>query len=83
MALLTEIANRAQVNFELVQIETGARPMALSTGKVDAIFWTKNLICGVCSEEREEKIDGTLVTEIYFADYAASLVPKSDKYSQH
>jgi ABC-type amino acid transport substrate-binding protein len=79
IALLTEIANRAQVNIELVQIETGSRPMALSSGKVDAVFWTKSRICGVCSEERAEKIDGTLVTESYFADYAASLVLKSEK----
>jgi polar amino acid transport system substrate-binding protein len=79
IALLTEIANRAQVNIELVQIETGARAMALSSGKVDAVFWTKSRICGVCSEERAEKIDGTLVTESYFSDYAASLVLKSEK----
>ena len=45
IALLTEIANRAQVNFELVQIETDARAMALSSGKVDAVFWTRSSTC--------------------------------------
>ena len=40
IALLTEIANCAQVNIELVQIETGARAMVLSTDKVDAVFWS-------------------------------------------
>ena len=79
IALLTEIANRAQVNFELVQIETGARAMALSSGKVDVVFWTKSATCTVCNSAATEKIDGTLVTESYFTDYAATLVLKSDK----
>ena len=79
IALLTEIANRAQVNFELVQIETGARAMALSSGKVDVVFWTKSATCTVCNATATEKIDGTLVTESYFTDYAATLVLKSDK----
>ena len=79
IALLTEIANRAQVNFELVQIETASRPMALSSGKVDAVFWTKSMKCTVCGAEGAEEVEGTLVTESYFADYAASLVLKSDK----
>ena len=79
IALLTEIANRAQVNIELVQIETGARAMALSSGKVDVVFWTKSATCTVCNSTATEKIDGTLVTESYFTDYAATLVLKSDK----
>ena len=79
IALLAEIANRAQVNFELIQIETGARAMALSSGKVDVVFWTKSATCTVCNATATEKIDGTLVTESYFTDYAANLVLKSDK----
>lgn len=79
IALLTEIANRAQVNFEFIQIETGSRPMALSSGKVDAVFWTKGIACAVCRAEGAEKIDGTLVTESYFSDYAAVITLKSDK----
>ena len=79
IALLTEIANRAQVNFELVQIETGSRPMALSSGKVDAVFWSKSITCTVCNSTATEKIDGTLVTESYFSDYVAGIGLKSDK----
>ena len=79
IALLTEIANRAQVNIELVQIETGARPMALSSGKVDAVFWSKSISCTVCGAEAAEKIEGTLVTESYFSDYVAGIGLKSDK----
>ena len=79
IALLAEIANRAQVNIELVQIETGARAMALSSGKVDAVFWTKSMKCTVCGSEGAEKVEGALVTESYFSDYAAEIKLKSDK----
>jgi ABC-type amino acid transport substrate-binding protein len=79
IALLAEIANRAQVNFELIQIETGARAMALSSGKVDAVFWTKSATCTVCNATATEKIDGTVVTESYFSDNAASVCLKNDK----
>ena len=79
IALLTEIANRAQVNFELVQIESGSRPMALSSGKVDAVFWTKGVYCLECKELRTEDVQGTLVTESYFADAPAAIKLKSDK----
>ena len=79
IALLTEIANRAQINIELVQIETGARPMALSAGTVDAVFWTKGLTCKECNETWTENIEGTLVTESYFVEQQAIVVPQSDK----
>ena len=79
IALLTEIANRAQVNFELVQIETGARAMALSSGKVDAVFWTRSVTCKECNKTFAENIEGTLVTESYFVEQQAFVIPKSDK----
>ena len=79
IALLTEIANRAQVNIELVHIEADARAMALSSNKVDAVFWTKSATCTVCNATATEKIDGTIVTESYYSDYTASIRLKSDK----
>jgi ABC-type amino acid transport substrate-binding protein len=79
IALLTEIANRAQVNIEIDQIESGARPMALSSGKVDVVFWTKNVTCLEHNESWAEKVEGTLVTESYFSDYAAIIKLKDNK----
>ena len=79
IALLTEIANRAQVNFELVQIETGARAISLSSNKVDAVFWTKSMKCTVCGAEGAEEVEGTLVTESYFSDYVTPINLKSEK----
>ena len=79
IALLTEIANRAKVNFELVQIETGARAMALSTDKVDAVFWSKSMTCSLCGTARTEMPEGTIITEVYFSDATAEIKLKSDK----
>lgn len=79
IALLTEIANRAKVNFEFVQIETGARAMTLSNDKVDAVFWSKSLTCNECGKTRTEMPEGTITTEIYFSDATAEVTLKSEK----
>ena len=80
IALLTEIANRAQVNIDLVQIDSAARATALSTEKVDAVFWSKSVSCDSCDNAVfAEEIEGTLVTETYFSAAAAVLMSKSEK----
>ena len=38
-AVLAEISNRINKNFELVSIESAARASALSSGAVDVVFW--------------------------------------------
>lgn len=79
VALLSEIANRAKVNFELVQIETGARALALSTGKVDAVFWTKSSTCELCGTTITEKTEDVLLTESYFSESACLVNCKSQQ----
>lgn len=37
-AFLAELANRVKVNFELVPMDSGARPLAIAKGRVDALF---------------------------------------------
>ncbi len=37
-AFLAELANRVKVNFELVPMDSGARPLAIAKGHVDALF---------------------------------------------
>lgn len=76
IALLSEIANRAHVNFKLVQTESGARPLALSSGKVDAIFWTRNVSCVDCNVTWSEAIDNTLITESYITQPAIDIMLK-------
>ena len=79
IAFLTEIANRAKVNFELVKVDSGARATALSTGKVDAVFWTKGFVCSNCDKSFAEEIDGTVITENYFSSPAGLVMLKSEK----
>ena len=38
-AILAEIARRLKINIELVSITSGARAAALSSGRVDGVFW--------------------------------------------
>ena len=38
-AMLAEIARRLKINIELVNITAGARSAALSSGRVDGVFW--------------------------------------------
>ena len=76
IALLTEIANRAQVNFELVQMDGGARPLALATGKVDAAFWTRSTTCVDCGVTWGEAIAHTMITESYLTQPAVDILMK-------
>lgn len=71
VALLTEISKIAEVNFEIVVVDTAARMTALSTGVVDALFWMTTYGCQLCDETITAAPKGTLATEIYFADYVA------------
>ena len=41
-AFLAELSNRMDVRFELVNISSSARAIALSSGEVDALFWTRS-----------------------------------------
>ena len=40
-AVLAEISRRTGKNIELVSIDSGARSIALSQGKVDVVFWSR------------------------------------------
>ncbi|MEE1199616.1 MAG: transporter substrate-binding domain-containing protein [Christensenellales bacterium] len=76
VALLSEIANIAQVNFEIVQVDTDARLTALASGAADAVFW----VATVESVDFEGVVDtvpeGTFMTEDYFSEEVTYLVLK-------
>ncbi len=42
-AFLAELSARIGVNFELVSVDSSARSVALSSGVVDALFWTRGV----------------------------------------
>ena len=66
-ALLAEISKRIGKNIELVQIDSGARAAALTSGQVDVIFWVV-----VPEDDSRPKNfdtpDGVSVTSPYYRD---------------
>ena len=66
-ALLAEISKRAKTNIELVQVDSGARAAALTSGQVDVIFW----VVVPEDDSRPKNIDtpeGVTVTAPYYRD---------------
>lgn len=67
-AVLAEISKRIEKNFLLVPIDSGDRAEALTSGKVDVIFWES-----VPQEQKNipavfDKPEGTILTKPYFSD---------------
>jgi len=50
IALLSAIAEQAQINIELVSANAGSRAMMITSGKADAVFW-----CTGCDSDSENK----------------------------
>ena len=70
MALLAEIAKKTNINIEVVQVDTGARAAALTSGRADVIFWVNTNSCSVHGEiEKGADIpERTITTEPYFSE---------------
>ena len=67
-AVLAEISKRVNKNIELVQVNSGARAAALTSGQVDVIFW---VIVPADDSQRPKNFDtpeGVAVTEPYYQD---------------
>lgn len=66
-AVLAEIGNRLIKNIELVQVESGARAAALSSGNVDVVFWAIVPVSEVIPAD-SDKPDGVILTDPYYKD---------------
>lgn len=62
VALMNAIAERQNVNFTFVQVEADARLSALSSEKIDVIFWYGNV------QGYESERDELLITDDYYTD---------------
>ena len=67
-ALLAEISKLVRQNFELVQIDSGARAAALTSGKVDVVFWAAVPINDTLAPPDCDKPEGVILTEPYYTD---------------
>ncbi len=74
-AFLAELSKRIKKNFELVSISTGARESALTSGRVDMLFWTRS----VYNDKGErmpfplDNFTGVAISEPYLLDSRAAL----------
>jgi len=70
MALLAEIAKKANINIEVVQVDTSARAAALTSDRADVIFWVNTNTCAVHGdiEKGSDIPEGTITTEPYFSE---------------
>ncbi len=68
-AVLAEIARRLELNIELVQVDSGARTLALSSGRADVVFWVKKHV----SSDKSEAPEGTMASEPYYTTQLCEL----------
>lgn len=62
VALMDAVAEKQNVNFTFIQVEADARLSALSSGRIDVIFWYGNV------QGYESERDDILLTDKYYTD---------------
>ena len=67
-AVLAEISKIIERNFELIQIDSGARAAALASKQVDVVFWAVMPGDNTFFPVNIDKPDGVILTEPYFSD---------------
>ncbi len=67
-AVLSAISQQLGKNFELVNIDSGARAVALTSGEVDVVFWVAVPLGETIVPDDFDKPDGVIVTAPYFTD---------------
>ena len=66
-ALLAEVAKRLNKNIEPIQIDSGARAVALAEGHIDVVFWAIIPVGGTMPEDID-KPEGVSLSAPYFHD---------------
>lgn len=70
-AVLAEISRLIGKNFEIIDIDSGARAVALTSGKVDVIFWVAVPQNDTLAPPDCDTPEGVILTEPYFTDEIA------------
>ena len=67
VAVLAEIGRRLHLNIKTIQVETGARLAALTSGRADAAFWFReNLGAGKYGYILMERPEGVIISDPYY-----------------
>ncbi|MBQ9419145.1 MAG: transporter substrate-binding domain-containing protein [Synergistaceae bacterium] len=73
-AILAEIGRRLHININLVNVETGARAVALQSGRADVVFWFQ-IFAGYDSFKQQPDIpEGVIVSTPYYGWNKAMLI---------
>jgi polar amino acid transport system substrate-binding protein len=67
-AMLAAVSQLIGKNFELVQVDSGARAIALTSKEVDVIFWVAVPLNDTLTPPNCDIPDGVIMTEPYFTD---------------
>lgn len=67
------VATRLNINIETVVIDSGARATALSSGKVDLLFWTQSIGGEGEPTDKSDIPEGTAISDPYFKTEPAIL----------
>jgi len=76
-AVLAAISQLIGKNFELVQVDSGARAVALTSKEVDVIFWVAVPETDTLAPPDCDKPEGVILTEPYFTDEIAHVKVRS------
>ena len=77
-AVLAEISRIIEKNFVLVQIDSGARAAALTSGQIDVIFWAVAPQTASAIPYDFDKPENVIFTKSYFADDVAHVRMKNE-----
>ena len=77
-AVLAEIGNRMLKNIEIVQIDSGARAVALTSNQVDVVFWAIVPVSEIIPSDTD-KPSGVILTDPYYKDKIVHMTFKEEK----
>ena len=77
-AVLAEIGNRMLKNIELVNIDSGARAVALTSKQVDIVFWAIVPVSEIIPSD-SDKPSGVILTDPYYKDKIVHIIYKEDE----
>ena len=77
-AVLAEIGNRLIKNIEIVEIDSGARAAALTSKKVDVVFWSIIPVSEIIPQD-SDKPDGVILSNPYYKDKIVHMIFKEEE----
>jgi len=75
VALLAALAEKTQINFELISSDAGSRTLMITSGKADAVFWAQTTLDanGQAVYNSEDIPNGMVITHAYLTIDSAEM----------